>query len=396
MMSLTDTQKWQLLVLTGGVGVLLYLLAPVLSPFALSALLAYLADPLVDRLQKWKLSRTLAVCVVFVMMTLVLIAVILILVPMLEQQISKFVHNLPTYATWFRVKVLPVIQQRTGLSVSDFDPQNLIDILQNHWKTAGGVAATVVSVVSKSGLAMLGWIANILLIPVVTFYLMRDWNLLLSRIHELLPRPIEPLVIKLAAESDQVLGGFLRGQLSVMIALGIIYSLGLWIVGVDLALLIGMTAGMISFVPYLGGIVGLLAAVIAALVQYHDINHVLMVLGVFAFGQTLEGMVLTPSLVGDRIGLHPVAVIFAVLTGGQIFGFLGVLLALPVASVAMVLLRYVHSQYVTSHLYGAEPLAPTSVAVESAATVSIQTNEQSIAPPIINIEDSKTSFNKSS
>jgi len=148
-----------------------------------------------------------------------------------------------------------------------------------------------------------------------------------------------------------VLGAFLRGQLSVMVVLGILYAVGLWLVGLSVGPLIGMIAGLISFVPYLGAITGVFMAVIAALVQYQDLTHVLLVLMVFGIGQTLEGYVLVPKLVGDKIGLHPVAVIFAVLAGGELFGFLGVLLALPVASVVMVLLRYAHERYTASKLY---------------------------------------------
>ena len=162
---------------------------------------------------------------------------------------------------------------------------------------------------------------------------------------------------RLAAESDQVLGGFLRGQLSVMLVLGAIYALGLWLVGLDLGLLIGFIAGLVSFVPYLGAFVGLAAAVIATLVQHGDLTHLALVLGVFAVGQALESFVLTPWLVGDRIGLHPVAVIFAIMAGGQMFGFLGVLLALPVTAVAMVLVRYMHQRYTSSGLYGADMAA---------------------------------------
>jgi predicted PurR-regulated permease PerM len=150
-----------------------------------------------------------------------------------------------------------------------------------------------------------------------------------------------------------VLGAFLRGQMSVMLALGVIYTLGLWMAGIDLALLIGMIAGLVSFVPYLGVFVGATISIVAALVQHGDWLHVAFVIAVFAVGQTLEGFVLTPWLVGDRIGLHPVAVIFAIMAGGQLFGFLGVLLALPTAAVAMVGLRYAHQRYTESHLYGA-------------------------------------------
>ncbi len=362
---MTDTQKWQLLALTLLLGALLYWLSPILTPFAFSALLAYLGDPIVDRLEKLRISRTFAVILVFTGMVVAIAVVLLLVVPMLERQISHFIQQLPAYVTWFRDRALPWIAQRLGTdigSLQSFEPQQIIALLQEHWRAAGGFAATVVARVSSSGFALIGWVANALMVPVVTFYLLRDWDLLVARVHELLPRPIEPTIRRLAREADEVLGAFLRGQLSVMLALGTFYSIGLWAVGIDVGLLIGMVAGMISFVPYLGAIVGVLAAVIAALVQHHDVLHLVLVLGVFAIGQTLEGMVLTPLLVGDRIGLHPVAVIFAVLAGGQLFGFLGILLALPVASVVMVLLRFAHERYRASTLYGQQEGAALAAA----------------------------------
>jgi len=163
------------------------------------------------------------------------------------------------------------------------------------------------------------------------------------------------VVSTLAREIEEVLGAFMRGQLMVMLALGVIYAAGLWLVGLDLAFIIGMIAGVLSIVPYLGTAVGVIAAVIAALFQFQDVFHTVMVLVVFAAGQSLEGMVLTPRLVGDRVGLHPVAVIFAVLAGGQLFGFLGILLALPVASALNVLVGHLHQRYTSSPLYTDNP-----------------------------------------
>jgi predicted PurR-regulated permease PerM len=173
----------------------------------------------------------------------------------------------------------------------------------------------------------------------------------MAQLRNLLPRRIEPVIVGLARESDEVLGAFLRGQFVVMLALGGIYSLGLFIIGLDFSLLIGMLAGLVSFVPYLGLIVGIVVAGIAALIQFQEFWPLLPVIGVFGIGQLIEGMLLTPLLVGDRIGLHPVAVIFAVLVGGHLFGFFGVLLALPVAAIIMVLLRHTHDEYLNSVLY---------------------------------------------
>jgi len=192
------------------------------------------------------------------------------------------------------------------------------------------------------------------MIPVVTFYLLRDWPRIVKESRRLFPRSVEPLIVHLVGQCDEVLGAFFRGQLLVMLSLGIYYVIALWAVGLELALLIGLIIGIISVVPYLGFIVGIILAVIATLVQFHSWVHIGYIAIVFAIGSGLENAVLAPLLVGDRIGLHPVAVIFAILAGGQLFGFTGVLLALPVAAVIMVLLRYAKERYLASEVYSAE------------------------------------------
>lgn len=354
-----DAQKWQLLALTVVLGFLLWLLSPVLMPFVAGALLAYLGDPMVDRLERWKFSRSGGVVVVFSLMTLALVGVVLLLIPMLERQIGTMVEQFPKLRDWFVGVALPWVTERTGLELPELDPASLFESLRGHWQQAGGLASQVLGGLSKSGLVIINWVLNLALIPVVTFYLLRDWDVMVARVRELLPRPVEPIVSRLAGEADSVLGGFLRGQLSVMLALGTVYAIGMALVGIDLALLIGVVAGLVSFIPYLGTAVGVGMGVIAALVQYGDLWHIALVLAVFGVGQVLEGMVLTPWLVGDRIGVHPVAVIFAVMAGGQLFGFLGVLAALPAAAVLMVLLRYLHERYTASDLYaGKEGASP--------------------------------------
>jgi predicted PurR-regulated permease PerM len=353
---MTDAQKW--LVLVGAVltGWLLYLLAPVLTPFLIAGLLAYLGDPVVDRLEKIRLknyspSRTFAVIIVFGIMVVLGLVLLLILIPLIENQLAAFVRVFPEFITWLQDTLLPRLAQ-----TFDFDPAiiNLEFVKQTvmgNWQDIGSVAGKIFMKITQSGQAIFLWLAYLLLIPVVTFYLLRDWDDLLKAFHALLPRRHAPLIKKLATECDNVLSEFLRGQLMVMLSLGIIYTTGLWIAGLEFALLIGMLAGVVSFVPYLGFVVGIVVAGIAALVQFNDVIHIVYVILVFGIGQALEGMVLSPWLVGDRIGLHPVAVIFAVMAGGQLFGFFGVLLALPVAAVIVVLLRYLHSRYLESSLY---------------------------------------------
>jgi predicted PurR-regulated permease PerM len=354
--------RWQWLILIGIAGFVIWLLKPVLAPFVLAALFAYLGDPIADRLEK-RMPRPVAVSLVFLVMIVVVVGILLVLVPFIERQISNFLAQLPTWIDWFQTKAAPWLEQHFGVSTDVLDTQKLIGVLQDNWKEAGGFATTVIAKVSKSGLTIVGWALNIVMIPVVAFYLLRDWDIMVARIHALVPRSIEPVVTRLARESDEVLGAFLRGQLSVMVVLGIIYGVGLWIAGISVGPLIGMIAGLISFVPYLGAITGVVMGLIAALVQYQDWQHVAYVAIVFAIGQTLEGYVLVPRLVGEKIGLHPVAVIFAVLAGGELFGFVGVLLALPVASVVMVLLRYAHERYTASELYRAPDQQPVILVV---------------------------------
>ncbi len=349
---MTDVQKLLLLALVAVAGWLLYLLAPVMTPFMIAALLAYLGDPLVDRLEKNGLSRTLSVTAVFIIMLFVGLGLLLVLLPVLEQQITSMIKRVPVYIDWLQNSGLPWVFTHLGMDAAVIDLASIKQSITEHWQQAGGIAASVIGSISRSGAAVLGWIANLVLIPVVTFYLLRDWDKLMKAIRETLPRSVEPVAIKLAGESDEVLGAFLRGQFLVMIVLGTLYSVGLWMTGLEMALLIGMLAGLVSFVPYLGLIVGIVVAGIVALVQVQEFTPLIYVALVFGIGQLLVGTVLTPLLVGDRIGLHPVAIIFAVLAGGQLFGFLGILLALPVAAVIMVLLRHAHEQYLSSGVYG--------------------------------------------
>lgn len=352
-MNAKTTSLWTLLWLAAG-GWLLYLLSPILTPFVVAALLAYLGDPLVDRLEARRLPRALAVTVVFLVIVLLLTLLLVILVPRLESQISALLGKLPQYADWLKTNLLPHLQNLLPEDAQILDGEALRRTLAEHWGKAGGLLAGIWGSISASGAALLGWLANLVLIPVLTFYLLRDWDDLVAGVRALLPRGSAAVWTRLARESDEVLGAFLRGQLLVMFALGVIYTTGLWLVGLDFALLIGMLAGLVSFVPYLGLIVGILIAGVAAVLQFKGFGELPWVAGVFIVGQLLEGTFLTPRLVGERIGLHPVAVIFAVMAGGQLYGFFGILLALPIAAVAVVLLRHLLSTYRASGLYRGE------------------------------------------
>jgi len=333
------------LLLAAGTGWLVYLLAPILTPFLAAALLAYLGNPLVTRLTRLRLPRALAVVLVFLLFALLVAALLVFILPAFQRQIVEFAQRLPTYFDWLQRQALPWIEELTGAELV-LDVATLRETLQAHWQEMGGWLKLSVEYAMQSGLRLVGWLVTLVLIPVVTFYLLLDWDRLLAKLLALLPASKQPRARALARETDAVLGSFLRGQLSVMLALATVYATGLWIVGLDLALPIGLLAGLLSFVPYLGLITGVTAAGIGAYIQFQDVQPLLWVLAVFGVGQLLDSLWFTPRFVGGRTGLHPVAVIFAILAGGQLFGFAGVLLALPVAAVLKVWLRHLHGRYV--------------------------------------------------
>lgn len=370
-----ESRQWFWLVVGLLLALLVWKLAPVITPFAVSAALAYLFDPLTDRLERvrigrWQWSRSFAVVVVFTLMIGALVVLLVVFVPMLRTQAQHLVAKTPEFFEWLGTTAWPWLQNTLGLGAVSLDAANVTETLKQFWREASQAMLTVLGTISHGGQAVLAFLVNLVLVPVVTFYLLRDWDKLVAGIRIMLPRRHEPLVSRLAAEIDDVLGAFIRGQLIVMLALGLIYSLGLWAIGLDLAFIIGLAAGLLSIVPYLGTFVGVAAALLAAIFQFQDVTHLLMVAAVFVAGQMLEGMVLTPKLVGDRIGLHPVAVIFAVLAGGQLAGFLGILLALPVAAALNVLVRHIHSEYRKSAYYeqgpgGGEDVLPAEAAGDS-------------------------------
>jgi predicted PurR-regulated permease PerM len=352
-LGMIDSHRWIWLAAALLLGVLLYQLAPILSPFLIGVLLAYMGDPLVDRLERWKLSRTWGVVVVFALISLIMAILLLVLVPMLGKQLVRLYELIPQMLDWAQHQALPWVQLKLGLSEGFWRFDQLKTAFSGQLGKTSDILGMLLSTATSSGLALLAWLANLVLIPVVSFYLMRDWDLMVAKLRSLLPRGREGLVVQLFGECHEVLGAFLRGQLLVMLALGVMYATGLMMIGLELGLLIGVLAGLASIVPYLGVVVGIGAALTAGLFQFGlDFYPLMGIAAVFIVGQMLEGMLLTPMLVGDRIGLHPVAVIFAIMAGGQLFGFTGILLALPVAAVIMVLVRHLHDFYKLSNLYG--------------------------------------------
>ncbi|MEH6559533.1 MAG: AI-2E family transporter [Oceanicoccus sp.] len=351
---MNDKQRVWLLVVVVVVMALFFLLEPILTPFLVAGLLAYLGDPLADRLEARGMGRTLSVTLVFSALILLLAIALLLTIPLIGRQLDLLAHKIPEWLQQLQHTLVPWLQEKLELPQGSIPIANFKAAISENWTTAGNMLGQVWGKIAGSSMAMITGLANVVLIPVVTFYLLRDWDIFMAHIRDLLPRSIEPTVVKLANECDEIIGAFIRGQLLVMLALGIMYSVGLSFVGLDLALILGLIAGLASIVPYMGFFVGIGAASVAAWFQFHELLPLIGVASVFAVGQLLEGMVLTPLLVGDRIGLHPVAVIFAIMAGGQLAGFSGILLALPAAAIIMVLLRHAHRSYKDSAVYTAE------------------------------------------
>lgn len=330
--------------------VLVYMLRGILLPFVAGMVVAYLLDPACDRLERAGLSRTLATAVLTVLFLLAVVAILLLLVPAMAGQLVDLIRRVPALVEALRgqfTELVAVIQARV-------DPELLARLETSlagstdqlvQWTT--GLLGRVIS----GGVALFDLISLLVITPVVTFYLLRDWDRIIAKIDSWLPRRQADTIRQLARETDSTLSGFLRGQGTVCLILGIFYAIGLTLAGLDFGLVIGLIAGLLSFIPYLGATIGLVASVGFALLQFDDWLRIVIVAAIFFAGQAVEGNFLTPKLVGGRVGLHPVWVIFGLLAGGAIFGFVGVLLALPLAAVVGVGVRFALGRYLASPLY---------------------------------------------
>ncbi len=352
-MATTNTRtNW--LIATALVGGLLYLLAPVLTPFIAAALLAYIGDPLADRLQRLKLPRTIAVVAVFLLTFLMVFLLIMLVLPLIQMQVGALLDALPDIIHQLEDIWLPRLGSLVG-GIDGGDDIGMAAFLSRYGEMAGSWGSKVLLGLSKSGGLLFAAVLSLFLIPILTFYLLRDWDHMVAHFGALVPSRSRDTVTRLARETDEILGSFLRGQILVMIALAIIYSVGLTIVGLKYAIAIGVVAGLVSFVPYLGFIFGIL---LAALTVIGAPNIWWMLGGIvvtFSVAQFIEGSFLTPKLVGDRIGLHPVIIIFAIAAGGQLFGFFGILLALPAAAALSVLVRFAYHNYLAEKPNGIVP-----------------------------------------
>lgn len=340
---------------------LIHALQAILMPFLAGALFAYLCNPLVSRLMRLGLSRVTAVTTVFSTLLISTTVVLVMAIPALWRQFIYLESRLPMLLKWANRQGIPWLEKTLHTDLDRLDMDLISQWLTSYWQEAGDAASNVLTRVAQSSLDILSLAGLLALVPVVTFYLLLDWDKLLVSLRELLPRHVAPKVSQLAGECDEVLAAFLRGQLLVMLLLGIIYAAGLQLIGLKLGIIIGLLAGLGSIIPYFGFIIGILSASIAALFQYGmKFDPVMQVWIVFVVTHLIESWVLQPYFVGDRIGLPPVGVIFAIMAGGQLFGFVGMLLALPLAAIIMVLLRHLHDHYRQSDFYQRPQLSDAS------------------------------------
>ncbi|MBX3446908.1 MAG: AI-2E family transporter [Parvibaculaceae bacterium] len=336
--------------------VLLWLLKGILLPFVAGMAIAYFLDPLADRLEKYGLSRLAATALITVFFLIVAIVLLIVLVPVLYNQLIALVEVMPRLLLRGQEWLVTVGDGRLGrlLGVQGADVEQAISA------NLGGSLDWLVKFISSlgtQGLQIVALISLVVVTPVVAFYLLLDWDRMVEKIDGLLPRDHQETIRRLAREINEVLAGFIRGQVIVCVVLGLIYAVGLTLVGLRFGLIVGIMAGVISFIPYLGTIIGFVVGVALALFQFApDYISVGLVVGVFAIGQFIEGNFLSPKLVGDRVKLHPVWVMFAIFAFAALFGFVGALLALPVAAALGVIARFGIAQYRASRLYlGSSP-----------------------------------------
>ncbi len=350
-MSKTENKNWIFwLTLFGIFCLLVYTLRSVLLPFVVGIIIGYLLDPLATRFEKLKLSRTTATCLVLFLVAIILIPALIALAGMIDEQLALFINAVPKYMSSLSQKIEPLIANLQD-SFPALSREKIREYLQGNISNGLKLLGSVLRKLITSGYALFNIVSLLLITPVVAFYMLRDWNDFIKKVDSLLPKSYKKEIRNQAKAIDKIISSFIRGQLSVCVLLGSFYAIGLTLVGLDLGMLVGFIAGIISFIPYVGSIVGFITAMAIAFAQFDYWVPIAQVVGVFAVGQFLEGNFLTPKLVGDSIGLHPVWVMFALLAGGVLLGFLGLMIAVPLAAVIGVLVRFAISKYKQSSLY---------------------------------------------
>lgn len=341
---------WTWLALVGLFGVILWGLAEVLLPFVVGLAVAYLLDPLCRALVKLRLPRALAALVVLGLFVAFIGLVLVKVVPLLVDQGTALAAQAPDALLAVREKIQPYLDQIMR-TLSPDDKAQLKATIEQYSGNAMQILGVLVRKVWTNSAAVFGAVSFLFITPVVAFYMMKDWPKILSTVDDLLPRPYAPAIRARLSEIDRTLAGFLRGQTTVCLILALYYAIALTLSGLNYGLIIGVTAGLLTFIPYVGAGLGLITSLAIAIFQFPDMWHWGVILGIFVFAQLVEGNYITPKLVGESVGLHPVWIIFALMAGGALFGFTGLFLGVPVAAIIGVLIRSGLGLYRQSALY---------------------------------------------
>lgn len=332
---------------------LLYLLSGVLLPFVAGIGVAYFFDPVADRLEANGLSRGAAAGLVIGFFLALIAALLMLLYPLLQAQMLGLISHIPELIEAAQEQAAPIVEILSE-RLSSGEMADLKGAAESYAGEALGWIGGLLKNMWSGGLAFFNLLSLVVITPLAAFYLLRDWDKIVARFDELLPRPTATTIRQQVSEIDGTIAAFVRGQAMVCLTLGVFYSIGLTVIGLDFGLLVGLGTGLIAFVPYVGAAIGMLTGLAIAVMQFSDVLPVVMVGAVFITGQTAESYFLTPTLVGGRVGLHPIWIIFALLAGGSLFGFTGVLLAVPVAAIIGVLIRFFIAHYLASPLYGGD------------------------------------------
>lgn len=334
------------------------LISSILLPFVAAFLVAYFLDPVVDKIEEWGTPRGLATFIITLVFFVILGTLSILIVPILTQQLLDFAKKLPTYIAIFNEQIIPLVETY----LKGISPELIAKGKEVASSVSGSfleLAVTLVSNVWQSSLAVLNLLSLIFITPIVAFYILRDWDRILAHIDRYLPKKYAKDIRQQCKLMDQTLSAYIRGQTNVCLFLGVFYAVGLSMMGLEFGLLVGFSTGVLSFIPYVGILFGMLASLLIAFFQFGDLMHIALVVAIFVVGQVLEGGLITPSLIGDKVGLHPVWIIFGMLAGAALFGFTGILLAIPVTAVIGVLIRFMLTNYQKSDLFLGPPAKKT-------------------------------------
>lgn len=327
-----------------------YVLRSVLLPFVAGIIIGYLLDPWASKFEKWGINRTCATILVLLLVVLIIVPALILLFGLIDEQLGHFLKAVPAYLTALSRKIEPILIKLQD-DFPGLQPEKIREYIRGNMANGIKLLGNVVKGVVTGGFALVNVLSLLLITPIVAFYMLRDWDTFVGKVDSLLPKHYKKSIEKQAREIDCILASFIRGQLSVCVLLGTFYALGLYFVGLDLGVLVGFLAGILSFIPYVGTISGFVVSLAIAFAQFDNMVPILQVVGVFLVGQFIEGNFLTPKLVGDSVGLHPVWIMFALLAGGVLLGFLGLMIAVPVAAIIGVLMRHAIENYKESSLY---------------------------------------------